>query len=726
MDTTLAPTADVNDTFKLMSEMSGNGDLAVGSSQTNIDTNLWLQKEVVTKESGESITEEFLHMYWMDATEMNGIIYLFGKVLLNDTSDPSVKKYVSSCVAIHGNERNLFVLPAIQSSDAGGNPIRSEFTDVYKELQALLVPHIIPRQTGVVGGLFKCKKVSRKYAFEIESVPREETDYLKVVYSAKYGVPNTNQCAGQNLTHIERIFGVTTTPIELFLMKRKLMGPCWIKVRRPKVLPDAVSWCKVECAVDSPKLIVKLEGNEMMPPPPLVSMCLSMKTAVNPITHTHEIIALSGIVHTNVKADEDTSINVEEMKKFTMVRALGTSCGPDYANSFPHDMDAVIVKNKQQTIISTFPNERALLSMFYIKLQQEDPDVFASHNLFGFEFEVLFNRSIANKLPPNSWSKIGRLRRIKPPLRGIQDRDATPGRILCDTYKASKEFLRETTYSLTHLSHSQLNYDRVEVDPIDVPKYFSNAQFILNLANHTACDAFLVQRLMMKLQVIPLTKQLTTVSGNLWSRTARGARAERIEYLLLHEFHALKYILPEKKAFTDGGINTGNGSSNKKGASRVQMNEDMMDMNMLEDVGEEEQVKVGGMSRKRAKAAYAGGLVLEPKKGLYDTYILLLDFNSLYPSIIQEYDLCFSTVNWVKYMSPAPTAPAAAPAVSVKKQKTSHKEPTATPGATGEEEEEDVEEDDEVGLEEEGGQISGKPLLPPLPVKTPGQFKGTL
>lgn len=50
---------------------------------------------------------------------------------------------------------------------------------------------------------------------------------------------------------------------------------------------------------------------------------------------------------------------------------------------------------------------------------------------------------------------------------------------------------------------------------------------------------------MFKLQVVPLTKQLTNVAGNLWSSTIRGGKAERVEYLLLHEFHALKVRLAE-------------------------------------------------------------------------------------------------------------------------------------------------------------------------------------
>lgn len=42
--------------------------------------------------------------------------------------------------------------------------------------------------------------------------------------------------------------------------------------------------------------------------PPLISMCVSMKTAVNPVTHLHEIIVLSALVHTKVTITIATAI----------------------------------------------------------------------------------------------------------------------------------------------------------------------------------------------------------------------------------------------------------------------------------------------------------------------------------------------------------------------------------------------------------------------------------
>jgi hypothetical protein len=65
--------------------------------------------------------------------------------------------------------------------------------EVHKELSTLLVPDIIPRSQGQS---FKCKTVKRKYAFEHGEIPRRETEYLKVVYTARHGYPSVKQCLG--------------------------------------------------------------------------------------------------------------------------------------------------------------------------------------------------------------------------------------------------------------------------------------------------------------------------------------------------------------------------------------------------------------------------------------------------------------------------------------------------------------------------------------------------
>lgn len=128
----------------------------------------------------------------------------------------------------------------------------------------------------------------------------------------------------------------------------------------------------------------------------------------------------------------------------------------------------------------------------------------------------------------------------------------------------------------------------------------------------------------MHLQIIPLTKQLTTIAGNLWFRSLQNARAERNEWLLMHEFYQRKFLCPDKKTL------------NARDAKRSLFGDEEMKL----EAGEAK----GKKGPKRKKAKYGGGLVLEPKAGFYDSIILLLDFNSLYPSIIMEYNLCFTTV----------------------------------------------------------------------------------
>lgn len=595
-------------------EISGSeNSLNTSPLSSNVDSS-WFVRQ---KETDNGALEEYVPFFWMDATESQGVIYLYGRIAVDEPGGQ--RKFVSSCCVIHGNQRNLFVLPKSKNEYRNDDSVlRASMADVYGEINSLLVPSVIPRSEGQG---FRCKSVKRKYAFDAPSIPREETEYMKVVYSAKYGVPICNH---EKFEHIERIFGLSSTPLEHFLLKRKLMGPSWLYIKHPRIPSHSVSWCRTEFFIDNPKNVSKIPSHEAPPAPQLSVMSLAFKTVVNTVTHTHEIVMVSGVLHHKLDIECDTEINATAMKKFALVRQLGTSSGNMYPSTFPHDLGVDV--QKSNGCVATFPNERALLSMFFNKLHQEDPDVIVSHNLFGFELELLMSRATALKLP--YWNKLGRLRITRVP-KIISD--AAGGRLLCDTYTSSKEFLRETTYSLTSLAQSQLGYERQDIDPIDVPRYFSTSQDILRLAIHTTNDAFLVLRLMLKLQLVPLTKQLTGLSGNLWCRTLKGARAERIEFLLLHEFHAMKYVLPEKKMHE----------------KKLIIKEDNVD-EVNDNNGSR---KVGGVARSRSKASYAGGLVLEPKKGLYDTFILLLDFNSLYPSIIQEYNLCFTTINWTKFDS---------------------------------------------------------------------------
>lgn len=297
--------------------------------------------------------------------------------------------------------------------------------------------------------------------------------------------------------------------------------------------------------------------------------------------------------------------------------------------------------NRRGIQIEISKSERALLNYILTILQNVDPDILVGHNFLGFGLDVLLHRMKHHKIELN-WSKLGRLRRKKwPKLQSgaggmsessWEEKQICSGRVVCDTYLTARDLIRSKNYSLQELASSQLGIQREELDSNNIPSMFWNAEDLCRLLLHTQKDAYYSMLLMLKLQVLPLTKQLTNLAGNLWNRTMCGARAERNEYLLLHEFHSGKYIVPDKSFGKQAPVN-----KDKDGDDDPNQDGNLMFLLILDDAR-----RPGTTGRK--KPAYSGGLVLEPKKGYYDKYVLLLDFNSLYPSIIQEYNICFTTV----------------------------------------------------------------------------------
>ena len=565
----------------------------------------------------ETTTTTYVDMFWTDITERNGDILLFGKVPLKKNSNKNSKDnsdvFVSAMLWVTGHKRNLFVLP---KPDAVMTDVHQEINDILHTKGAIL-PHL-------AGVSWAGKVVQRNYAFEDPNIPRDaSTQYLKVVYDAKYPVPSETICE-EGGRHFSRILGAGASNIENFIIKRKLKGPSWIRISHP--LPctrGGISHTKVELQVDSPKYIFPLsdeDGANSRRPPPMVTMSLKLKTVVNPGTHKSEVVSVSAICHRHVPLDTATSDNelsTRHMTQISLIRPLTNHRGTGTPNFPPHFDREIAAKMPE---LRTEVNERALLSRLFLQIGQWDPDVIVGHNAWGYGIEVLLSRAGELKIH-SAWSKLGRRKRTEhvnrsylSSRRDMYIAEVMQGRLLCDTYLSAKDFLNnETTYSLSNLAATCLKTNRAEIEPVDIPNYYSSADKLVYLAHTTLVDAQLVQRLLFKLQALPLTAQLTCIAGNLWSHTMRSNRAERTEYLLLHEFHQRKYLVPEKP--------------------RLQRKQQQHEQ-----------------SSTSKKAKYSGGLVLDPKRGFYDSFILLLDFNSLYPSLIQEYNLCFTTIEkWAEF-----------------------------------------------------------------------------
>jgi DNA polymerase alpha subunit A len=546
-----------------------------------------------------------LRMYWTDYTELHGSLYLFGKVLNKKT-----RAYASCFVKIDNILRKLYFLPR-KHRVVGGIETDDEIgmADVYNEVDAIMTRMRVKS--------FKIKPCARKYAFELPDVPRE-AEYLKLFYSYKdHPTPLDMNLNGETFS---RVFGTNTSLFEQFVLWKNIMGPCWLKITDGSfdALKNA-SHCKLEVQVDHPKMVDLLPDGDSQDAPPLTLMSLAMRTTFNARENKQEVLGISARIYEKVSITDTTPASQRPCRTFTVIRPNGTAFPIGFAEA---------IKKRQRGLIKQVKTEKEIFNFFLAQVDIVDPDVFLAHGFEGVDYSILLSRLQENKI--HKWSRIGRLgRTLWPGSIGkvggsvFAERQVMAGRLLCDlSAKAGREVMYKCqSYSLSEMCSKYLPGDnmRKELDNDEALKSWATTPMgFVNYITHMETDTYFIAALALQVQMIPLTKQLTNLAGNSWAGTLTGSKAERNEYILLHEFHRKKYICPDKQPF--------------RGRPKA-----------------DEEKEDEGQGAKKDK--YKGGLVFEPEKGLYDKFVLVMDFNSLYPSIIQEFNICFTTVERASLVS---------------------------------------------------------------------------
>ncbi|KAI8067527.1 DNA polymerase family B-domain-containing protein [Gongronella butleri] len=577
----------------------------------------------------ECDTRGYVPFWWMDAQqfEAHGYVYLFGKVY-----NASEDAYHSCCVLVKNIKRTIYVLPRDSKyKDTSFTPTQNSQVTQTTQRESVSKEQVMTEFRDVLlqcnVSNYTCTVERKKYAFDLPDVPRE-ADYLKYQYSYADPAPPSD-LNGETYSHV---FGTTTMPLEHLLVQRGIKGPQWLYLQEPRVLVDQQdvrsSWCHYELEIDDMNRVHALptddHATQPLPTPPLCIMSIHLLTSLDIDAKVNNIVAASIFVQPKVNIDQADQVAEQENARIALVCLQNKGL-------WPNNMQAHLTKAEDAGLkIHAVFNEYILLSLLCTYIQRFDPDILVGHDFTGFTLDVLLRRM--RDLRVAWWHKIGRLQWADMPhlqygpggtgYSSAKERRVLAGRLVCDSRSACMDLIKAKAYDLPALALSELHIDYADVSSKEIKQRFaSGANGIIELAQHCWVGAYATMALVYKVQVLPLTKRLTNLAGNLWSSSLVGSRTNQNEYLLLHEFHRLGYLCPD----------------------RVQKNWNTVKFNELDDDDNKMGNAIVLSATKQVEST--GGLVLEPRTGFYDQFVVLLDFNSLYPSIIQEFNICFTTVH---------------------------------------------------------------------------------
>ncbi|KAI8336982.1 DNA polymerase family B-domain-containing protein [Chlamydoabsidia padenii] len=295
------------------------------------------------------------------------------------------------------------------------------------------------------------------------------------------------------------------------------------------------------------------------------------------------------------EADQDPVIQIA-----SVVKVQGEK-NPFVRNVFTlNDCDHIV-----GTDVQSFYDERELLQKWRDFFVEVDPDVVIGYNTSNFDFPYLLDR--AKHLGLAKFPFLGRIKGTKTEAKntkfsskafGTRENKAInlEGRLQLDMYQAIQRDYKLRSYSLNSVSAHFLGEQKEDVHHSIITELQNgNSETRRRLAVYCLKDAFLPLRLLEKLMLLFNYTEMARVTGVPFNYIlVRGQQIKVISQLFRHA-----------------------------------LEEDLVIPVIKSEVSEEQ---------------YEGATVIDPTRGYYNVPIATLDFTSLYPSIMQAHNLCYTTL----------------------------------------------------------------------------------
>ena len=359
----------------------------------------------------------------------------------------------------------------------------------------------------------------------------------------------------------------------------------WVEVESSKynLIPqkDRQSNCQIEARVNYRDLIAHPHDGEWAKMAPLRILSFDIECA-----------GRKGVFP---EANHDPVIQIANV-----VTRYGES-KPFVRNVFVLDTCSLIVN----TQVLEFDKEEKMLMAWRDFLEKVDPDVIIGYNIANFDFPYLLDRARHLKLTKVPyWTRMkgimsqAQSTNFSSKQMGNRDTKATNtnGRIQLDLLQLVQRDHQLRSYTLNSVCAQFLGEQKEDVHHTMITELFNGTpDSRRRLAVYCLKDAYLPQRLLDKLMCLVNYTEMARVTGVPFNYLlSRGQQVKFISQLF-------------RKA-------------------------------------REQQLVIPNLRNESTDEQYEGATVIEPCRDYYDIPIATLDFASLYPSIIQAHNLCYTTL----------------------------------------------------------------------------------